>query len=147
MAAGSNARMYLHFDGPDGDQNLGEIHKLLGSSTLDNINTENFLPETSFVEVDCVPWPKDYTMAKDGRRFYIEIQRGTCNDCTDVITLPEYPGEMPEALLVAGEWQWPIEGVNVTTTYSDFPNWAHDLTKTRYWEWYKSPKINTNVTY
>ena len=29
MAAGCTSRMYLHYDGPDGDQNLGEIHELL----------------------------------------------------------------------------------------------------------------------
>ena len=146
MAAGSTSRMYLHYDGPDGDMNLGEIHEIMGGK-LDCINTKSSLVGTPFVEIDCVPWPKDYTMAKDAKRFYIEIQRGTCADCTDVIALPDTPGLMPEALLVAGEWQWPTEGVHIFSSYSEFPQWAKDVTKTRFWEWYKSPNDDTSVSY
>ena len=86
-------------------------------------------------------------MANDAKRFYIEIQRGTCDDCTDVITLPSAPGEMPEALLVAGNWQWPMEGVHINGAYADFPGWSHDVTRTRFWEWYQVPQYNTYVTY
>jgi hypothetical protein len=146
MAAGSTSRMYLHYDGPDGDVNLGEIHELLGSK-LEYVNTKNSMAETPFTELDCVPWPKDYTMAKDAQRFYIEIQRGTCTECTDVISLPNDLGLMPEAILVAGEWQWPKEGVHIVSSYSEFPEWARDVTKTRYWEWYKSPNEGTFVSY
>ena len=146
MAAGSSSRMYLHYDGPDGDVNFGEIHELMGSR-LDCINTKSSLAGTPFTELDCVPWPKDYTMAKDAKRFYIEIQRGTCTDCTDIITLPDDPGMMPEALLVAGEWQWPMEGVHINSSYLDFPKWAKDVTMTRFWEWYKSPNEDTFVSY
>ena len=146
MAAGSTSRMYLHYDGPDGDMNLGEIHELMGRKQ-DCVNTKNSMATTPFVEIDCVPWPKGYTMAKDAKRFYIEIQRGTCADCTDVITLPDNPGLMPEAILVAGEWQWPMEGMHIFSSYSEFPNWAKDVTKTRFWEWYKLPNEDTSVSY
>ena len=146
MAAGSTSRMYLHYDGPDGDVNFGEIHELMNRK-LECVNTKSSLLGTPFVELDCVPWPKDYTMANDAKRFYIEIQRGTCSDCTDVITLPDAPGLMPEAILVAGEWKWPMEGVHINSSYSEFPNWAKDVTKTRCWEWYKSPKEDTSVSY
>lgn len=148
MAAGSTARMYLHFDGPDGDMNLGEIHELLGNKKEPTyINTKGALANTPFTLVDCVPWPKGYTMARDAQRFYIEIQRGTCDDCNDVITLAQEPGQMPEALLVAGEWQWPMEGVNITAAYSDFSKWTRDITRIRFWEWYQSPVYDTIVTY
>lgn len=147
-AAGSNTRMYLHYDGPDGDQNMGEIHDLLGSkSSQVYINTAGALAGSPFVMVDCVPWPKGYTMANDAKRFYIEIQRGTCTDCTDVITLAQEPGKMPEAILVAGDWHWPMEGVHISSSYSEFPRWAQDVTRTRFWEWYKSPNSNTFVSY
>ncbi len=146
MAAGSNSRMYLHYDGPDGDVNFGEIHELMDSK-LDCVNTKSSMVETPFTELDCVPWPKGYTMDKDAKRFYIEIQRGTCSDCTDVISLPNDPGLRPEAILVAGEWQWPMEGVHIVSSYPDFPKWAKDGTKTNYWEWYQSPKEDTFVSY
>ena len=148
MAAGSDARMYLHYDGPDGDVNMGEIHQLLGSRNSQTyINTKRALADNPFVEIDCVPWPKDYTMTNDAKRFYIEIQRGTCTDCTDVITLAQEPGKMPEAILVAGDWQWPLEGNHIYDSYSDFSRWARDETRTRFWEWYKSPNLNSVIAY
>ena len=146
-AAGSDARMYLHYDGPDGDVNMGEIHELLGSRKTTYINTERALAGTPFVQIDCVPWPMGYTMANDAKRFYIEVQRGTCTDCTDVITLAHEPGLMPEAILVAGEWQWPMEGRHIFDAYSDFSKWAQDETRIRFWEWYKTPEIDTYVSY
>lgn len=148
MAAGSTSRMYLHFDGPDGDENLGEIHELLGSKKTDTcINTERMVANTGFVQIDCVPWPKEYTIGQDAKRFYIEIQRGTCEDCTDIITLADDPGRLPEALLVAGEWQWPLEGKHINSVYEDFSKWAHDPTRTRYWEWYTTPEYSSSVVY
>ena len=147
MAAGSTSRMYLHYDGPDGDQVLGEIHELLGDSQQKLINTTATLTSTPFVQVDCVPWPKDYTVANDAKRFYIEIQRGTCEDCTDVIMLPLEPGLMPEAVLVAGEWKWPKEGKHIFSAYSNFSRWAKDVNRPRFWDWYKSPNADTYVSY
>jgi hypothetical protein len=147
-AAGSTSRMFLHYNGPDGDQNLGEIHELLGQKDkLDLINTTSSMTSTPFVQVDCVPWPRGYTMNNDAKRFYIEVQRGTCTDCTDIISLPTEPGGMPEALLVAGEWKWPQEGVHILTAYPDFNKWAKDVTRTRFWEWYKSPVADSYVSY
>lgn len=147
MAAGSNSRMYLHYDGPDGDVNMGEIHDLMGKSSDTFVNTKGPLASTPFTEVDCVPWPKGYTMSNDAQRFYIEIQRGTCEDCTDIITLAQEPGRMPEALLVAGEWQWPMEGTHIFDAYEDFPQWSKDVTRTRFWEWYKTPDYSSSVVY
>ena len=146
MAAGSTSRMYLHYDGPDGDQNLGEIHDLLESNQT-YVNTKGAVASTPFTQIDCVPWPKGYTMGNDAKRFYIEIQRGNCNDCTDVITLSMEPGIMPEALLVAGEWEWPMEGVHIFDCYDEFPRWGQDETRTRFWEWYKKPEMDTYVAY
>lgn len=146
-AAGSTSKMYLHYDGPDGDINLGEIHELLGGNAEKSINTAVPTPQNSFVQVDCVPWPKWYSMAEDAKRFRIEIQRGTCDDCTDTISLPTEPGKMPEALLVAGEWKWPMEGVHICTAYSTFPYWAKDVTKISYWGWYDNAKSGTVVSY
>lgn len=146
-AVGSASRMYLHYDGPDGDVNLGEIHEILGGQPGMKINTSTSVAQIPFVQVACVPWPKDFTMAQDAKRFWIEIQRGDCADCTDAITLAEEPGQLPEALLVAGEWKWPMEGVHIFSAYNSFPNWAKDVSKTTYWNWYSKPKADTVVSY
>lgn len=147
MAAGSTSKMYLHFNGPDGDINLGEIHELLGSSPKQTINTKYPDPQVPFVQVGCVKWPKDYTMQQDASRFYIEVQRGTCQDCSDIITLADKPGEMPQALLVAGEWKWPQEGINIINAYTNFAKWAKNNTLLENWNWYASPVINSVVKY
>lgn len=146
MAAGSPSRMNLHYDGPDGDINLGEIHELLGGSAGTTINTTSSITEMPAVQVACVAWPKDYTMKEDTRRFYIEMQRGTCKDCSDVITLPEEPGQMPEALLIAGKWKWPQEGIHINTIYPSFANWSKDITNQSYWNWYTQPQNDKVVT-
>lgn len=144
-AAGSKSRMYLHYDGPDGDVNLGEIHELLGGNSSECINTQNTIPELPSVQIDCVKWPKGYTMRQDARRFYIEVKRGDCADCSDVITLAEEPGKMPEALLIAGEWNWPKEGINIMKAYPSFKQWAKDITDMKYWNWYANPNIDMVV--
>lgn len=146
-AAGAPSRMYLHYDGPDGDVNLGEIHELLGGKVGTKLNTATSVVQYDPVEVDCVPWPETYTMADDAKRFWIEIQRGTCEDCTDMITLASQPGQMPQAILVAGEWKWPREGVHICTAYTGFQNWAKDDNNTSYWNWYGNPKTGSVVSY
>lgn len=147
MAAGSTAKMYLHYDGPNGDQNLGEIHNLLGSNNTSIINTTSVIPQVPFVDVAEVAWPKGYSMEQDAHRFYIEVQRGTCTNCSDVITLAEEPGLTPEALLIAGEWKWPLEGININSAYTSFAGWSRDVTQLNYWNWYAHPKANTCVNY
>lgn len=147
MAAGSNDRMYLHYNGPEGDQNLGEMHALLGESELCCINTESTVPMTPFVPLDDVKWPKNYTVAEDAKRFYIEVRRGTCEDCSDCIMLADAPGEIPQAVLVAGKWQWPKEAVPIYVAYIRFPEWAKDATDITHWDWYQNAEKSTCVAY
>ncbi len=147
MATGSTAKMYLHYDGPDGDINLGEMHELLGGTSEQKINTQTSYAEVPFVQVGCVKWPKGYTVEQDAKRFYIEVQRGTCQDCSDIISLADKPGEMPQALLVAGEWKWPQEGRNIINAYTNFAKWAKNNTLLENWNWYDSPTYNAVVNY
>ena len=145
MAAGSPAKMYLHYVGPDGDVCLGEMHELLGGG--DYINTQQAVAQTPFVNVGTVKWPNTYNMKKDAGRFYVEVKRGTCKDCSDILSLADTDGQMPEALLVAGEWKWPMEGVSITKAYPQFGKWAKDNTATDWWKWYQNAENNTAVSY
>ncbi len=148
MAVGSTDRMYLYFDGPDGEVNLGELHEAFGNSgTMKCINTEQQNITNPVVPMDCVPWPKGYSMEQDARRFSIRIQRGTCEDCMDTLSLPSVPGELPEALLAAGEWKWPVEKKSIVTAYPYFPNWSQDPNNLSYWHWYKSGTPGAIVSY
>lgn len=149
MACGTEAKMYLHYDGPDGDINLGELHELLSGKKdyVGIINTQSGTATTAFKEIATVAWPKEYTIANDAQRFYIEVKRGDCTDCSDIITLPTQPGEMPKAILVAGEWQWPKEEVKITEAYPYFKRWATSVTNTLYWYWHTIPNSDKCVEY
>lgn len=146
LAAGCKYKMYLHYDGPDGDINLGEIHDLLGFNTHDVcINTITNTAKPS-VEIDCVKWPKSFSIETDARRFYIEIIRGTCQTCSDIISLPTTPGQMPQALLIPGNWLWPREGVHITNAYPSFGDWCQDNANLRLWPWHAYPTPGACVT-
>ena len=147
MAAGSTEKMYLHYDGPDGDQNLGEIHELFHQKVQTKVNTMSSFAIVPFVELGNVAWPRNYTIADDAKRFYIEVHRGTCENCGDLLTLPHEPGVMPQAILVAGSWHWPKEGVDINTGYNLFSPWAMDMTNLSYWHWHTSAKSDTTVSY
>lgn len=146
LAAGCTSKMWLHYDGPEGDVNLGEIHELLGEE-LTPVNTRSSVATVKAKTLSNLPWPRDYTMGEDASRFYIEVQRGTCDTCSDAIFLPKTPGEMPEAICVAGEWKWPKEGVSIFTAYSQFEEWANDITQMDNWNWHTLGDLKKTVSY
>ena len=86
-------------------------------------------------------------MATEAKRFYIEMKHGSCSDCTSQLTLPYSPGVLPQAILVAGAWKWPKEGVNIMKAYDAFPKWSKDVTQQVIWNWYSNSKPNTCVNY
>jgi hypothetical protein len=147
-AAGSTEQMYLCYNGPEGVINFGEVHDLFNlSNTRSLVNTTQSQISVPFVELDCVPWLKDYTMERDASRFYILVKRGTCADCTDTLVLNSDPGLLPKAMLVADEWKWPMEGVSVISAYPSFRNWAGDQTRTSFWNWHKNATPERYVSY
>lgn len=145
-AAGSPYKMNLHYNGPEGDVDLGEVHQLFGEKAERCINTLSSRTEVDEITVAHVPWPLSYTMQQDADRFYLTVQRGNCIGCDEMITFNSQPGLMPQAILVAGTWCWPKEQIPIFTTYSEFASWGKDYCKTAYWSWYSYPKSNTYVT-
>ncbi len=149
LAAGTDQRAVLHYEAPDGsDIELGELHELLGQSPDHPVNTTGTFAEIPGVQIDCVPWPKSFRLTTDASRFWLEVFRGDCNDgCSEILALSDNPGQLPLAILVAGEWKWPREGISINTVYPYFNYWAKDVTKMNYWEWYTNPKQGTFVSY
>lgn len=145
LAAGYNNKIYLHYDGPDGDQNLGELHEILGTATDVTVNTTTGTAKPG-VAIDCVKWPKDFTIENDAQRFYVEVFRGTCDDCSDMITLSDVPGQLPQALLIPGGWSWPREGVHIYNAYNQFGLWAQDNVNLRNWPWHTTPTQGATVS-
>lgn len=145
MAAGSDTQMFLHYDGPDGDVNLGEIHQLLGGGSF--INTTHSSIVVAPKDIATVAWPNGYTMANDAKRFYISVRRGTCTDCDDIISFNDDSGLLPEAILIPDSWHWSMEGNSIYDVYSNFGQWAKDITQTIAWDWHTKPVEGKSVAY
>lgn len=52
----------------------------------------------------------------------------------------------PQALCVAGDWQWPKERVKVYTAYPLIGKWGVNFNKEEYSNWYSQPKADAVVT-
>lgn len=143
MAAGTEEKMHLHYDGPEGDIDLGEIHDLLGKSSF--VNTLHSTVVVQPKDVATVAWPNGYTMYNDARRFYLTVQRGNCTNCEEVITFNDLPGQLPQAICIPDHWRWPMEGTSIYDVYSDFSQWARDFTRTSIWDWHTRPVDGKSV--
>ena len=52
----------------------------------------------------------------------------------------------PQALCVAGDWQWPKERVNVYTAYPLIGEWGVNFNNPKFYNWYSQPKADAVVT-
>ena len=119
----------------------GKFVPLINTNLYDNKNGTYNISKCFVITDD-----KTIYYEKD-KRFYIEVQRGTCEDCGELLMLPHEPGIMPQAILVVGSWRWPMEGTHICEAYPYFSYWAMDPTNTTYWNWHTSPQANTYVSY
>lgn len=149
LAAGIDEEVILHYQAPDGsDMILGELHEILGKQADKKVNTSSSFIEVPGVEIDCVPWPKGFTMDADAKRFTLEVVRGDCKGkCSDWLTLAEEAGRTPEAMLLPGNWLWPQEEYNINIAYPNFNFWAKDSNNMNYWTWHSNPYSSIIVNY
>lgn len=139
-AASGTVESELHYDGPNGDVNYGSVHTLFGG---DLVNGGAQVTD-AYKTIQYVPWPETYTIAQDAKRFYILVkQPGEEPRRVDLSTsCSAGTTSAPEALCIASNgqksWNWPREGISITTAYPGIGEWAKDATTTDN-EWYKSP--------
>ena len=62
-----------------------------------------------------------------------------CDDTGSRRVLNDASYSCAEAILIAGEWKWPKEGIHINTVYPSFSNWCKDVTNQNYWDWYAQP--------
>ncbi|MBR1687789.1 MAG: DUF4842 domain-containing protein, partial [Prevotella sp.] len=58
------------------------------------------------------------------------------NSQSTEITSAAAVGEAPMALIIPGNWAWPIEKTSIKQAYPDFATWVKDETNTT---WYNNP--------
>ena len=94
---GTQERMDLYF----GTTLIGEIHNL-AANTLTSIDLNV---------------PDDFDISENMGGFYLKASDRTIS--------PSGTGDAPRFLLIAdGRWQWPGEGVNISTVYPSFKDWV-----------------------
>lgn len=107
-----------------------ELHSVFGVSTSTMVNTGlNVAPEvTTTVAVN-----DSWTLAKDGN-FWIEVVDRNVKVYVPAFTPGGFtPGNVPYAIRIASDFEYPEERIAITLKYPAFKNWAQDATKDIDW--------------
>lgn len=129
LAAGGilNARIYYN------NQELGEIHTLLGQSGLTITNTQSSKGTPgSLIEITV---PETYSVVNDMGGFSIRIINNDKE--TAAIKAPEN-GTAPQMICIDGStgWAWPTERTNISDAYPAFGEWGSNYATNK--DWYKN---------
>lgn len=126
LAAGSTLGNSVYF----GNENLGEIHAILGHSEkikgkngkeayqMINTSTKGLIAETVTITK---PVPEGFSMSKNMGGFRI-VRDGNVQS---VVEAPK-KGCVPYMICVPGDWKWCVENQAIFSTYSQFGGWSND---------------------
>lgn len=81
----------------------------------------------------------DMTSAADLQKFSITVKK--TNEVSLTVGSANVKGKAPQALIIPGEWAWPVEQTNIKEAYPDFVNWVKNVTNNN---WYDNP-VEENV--
>ena len=143
LATGAQRKTEVYFDGTL----LGEVHTLFGVDTNTFVNTTSSTATRKAVTLESISWPEDATMETQRMKFSLKVynEEGTLDREFSMADLLN-DRKSPQALCVAGDWQWPKERVNVYTAYPLIGKWGVNFNNSEYSNWYAHPKENTVVT-
>lgn len=143
LATGAQRKTEVYFDGTL----LGEVHTLFGVDTNTFVNTTSSTATRKAVTLESISWPEDATMETQRMKFSLKVynEDGTTDREFSMADLLN-DRKSPQALCVAGDWQWPKERVNVYTAYPLIGKWGVNFNNSEYSNWYAHPKENTVVT-
>jgi len=82
----------------------------------------------------------DMTGVADLQKFSIVVKKTNAVSLT--VGSANVKGHAPQALIIPGEWAWPIEQVNIKDAYPDFVKWVENVTNSN---WYDNPDLNKVV--
>ena len=125
-ATGGTYPAQIYYDGPNGVEDLGDAHTLLGQM----VNTKGMSKAPKLIAT--VDWPDGYTMPTDAHRFYIVVKG-------EKISVGRGPYGEPKAICVQGNWQWPKEMVSLANAYPTLSQWATNIDDPSARDWYNHP--------
>ena len=132
-AAGAMKDLTVHFNNKQKGTDIAlfggkEIHEALGVAAGAVVNTGREV--TAEVISETIEVGEGFSYKEHGN-FYIK-------DKENKIHIPAFTngfqkGDVPYAILVPVDWEYPQENVKVSTAYSKFETWAGDVTKNTDW--------------
>lgn len=143
LATGAQRKTEVYYNGTL----LGEVHDLFGVDTKTMVNTTSTKATKKAVTLNSIDWPENTTMEAQRMKFSLKVynEDGTLDREFSMADLLN-DRKSPQALCVAGDWQWPKERVNVYTAYPLIGKWGVNFNNSEYSNWYAHPKENTVVT-
>lgn len=104
------------------------------------------------VTVNWTNAPADLSLAVDAPKFkFIVTNEGSTNTEVHIPTVTEGSSTVPVAFVIPSQtWEWPDEGVNITTVYDTFETWVanNDDTEATYWynyQWGKTYSTDPGI--
>ena len=147
MAAGGQRHTEIWYNNGNEDIYLGEAHNLFGVGTNVMVNTQLGTKEYKAVLLsgtEGLDWPVGSNVEAGRHRFFIKVYDSEGKKVENVIygnsTVDTDKGNnVPEAICVQGEWEWPYENVSVDDAYPLMGKWGSQLSNQEYWNWYSQP--------
>lgn len=145
LAAGCQYKTEFYY----GDTRLCEVHEAFGLKAGDDglykmVNTGGDTQQAAVVDLGEVDWPEGYTMTDNGSLFHTVAT--VAKDGTEEkrsSAMDAYIGDskdVPTAICVAGDWQWPMETTSVFLAYPLIGEWGKNVAKKDFWNWYTQPR-------
>lgn len=129
LAAGGTLEAHIYY----GNQDLGEIHQLLGQNGYTITNTNG--SKGTAGEGIKIAVPTDFSMSREMGGFKVQIKKNGQEAAT--INAPQN-GTAPQMICIdnSTNWAWPIERTNISEAYPEFGKWGANYNTNP--EWYKN---------
>ncbi len=132
LAAGGTLPIALYY----GDTYLGNIHEKFGQTTEGGLYTPINVGTRATVEPVEIQLPFTITQNTSVNDVYqnFRVEVIGTNGQSYYITAPDrnVNHTAPQIILLPGEWNWPREGVAITSAYPNFTNWVQNATWTNW---------------
>ena len=132
LAAGGTLPVALYY----GNTNMGNIHEKFGQTAEGGLYTPINVGTKATVEPIEIALPFTITQNTSVNDVYqnFRVEVIGTNGQSYYITAPNrnVNHTAPQIILLPGEWNWPREGVAITSAYPNFTNWVQNATWTNW---------------
>ena len=140
LAAGGTLPVQLFFD----NKEIGkEFHSMFNNAATNTpINVGSTITHTADPITLNIDGTFSVSNKDDLKRFKVKVN-GKTESIIIVKDTSKDKEQAPQMILLPNEWEWPLEGVNMSHAYEHFPKWTGDANS--FADWYKY-NITNKVT-